>query len=434
LAALGWALAWSTPILAAQVDYGVGLSATYESNMFRTTTDPRRELYESFMVAANIRESNNDLSLRALAQIEHRHFTQHTFSDDTTGYLDGAALWTISPQRLTWALDDTYREVQLNVTAPDTPSNRTKSNTLSTGPDLIFALDSANSVLTGGRYGRFDVQNSVTDNRRYGGYLRGVHLLSPQSKISLNAEATRVFFEPAATPFPDVLQQNWYGRFESLYAGSGATIDLGRTHVTQYDGGQTLDGNIGRLTLLKTFGIESTLRISYSDEISDTYSDLLRGVTLAGLPTDPGVVIIQSVATADLYHSKLGTAAFLNQGGRFQYTLVGLGRKVDFATLDEDYEERGGRLYLSWVQSGTTRLSVSGDYSKRTYLTLDREDVDHNYLATLEYRPNQNLTVTLVANSIKRDSTAPGISYVDRRGMLLVGFTFGHQFEVQSRR
>ena len=444
MAALGLALAWSTPILAAQVDYGVGLSATYESNSFRTTTDPRRELYESFMVAASIRENNSDLSLRALAQIEHRHFTQHTFSDDTTTFLDGAALWTIAPQRLTWALDDTFREVQVNVTAPDTPGNRTKSNTLSTGPDLTFALDSADSVIVGGRYGRFDVENSNTDNKRYGGYLRGVHLLSLQSKVSLNAEVNRVFFEPEATPFPNVLQNNFYGRYESLYAGSGATLDLGKTHVAQLDGGQTLDGPIARLTLFKAFSLESTVRLSYSDQISDTYSDLLRGITLAGVPNDPAAVVVQGLATAALYHSKLGSAAYLNQGGRFQYTLVATGRKVDFATLDEDYEERTGRMYLAWVQSGAMRFSASFDYSRRTYQTLLvdpatpgsalRQDIDKNYIATVEYRLNQSLTATLVANLIRRDSNVPAVSYIDRRAMLLLGYTFGHQFEMQSRR
>ncbi|HET7766964.1 MAG TPA: hypothetical protein VFK92_17905 [Burkholderiales bacterium] len=432
-------------VFAAQVDYGVGLSATYESNIFRTTIDERRELYESLMGAVFLRENNRDLNVRALLQVEHRHFTQHTFSDDTTTFLDGAALWTIAPQRLTWELDDTFREVQLNVTAPDTPGNRTKSNTLSTGPDLNFAVDSANSVIVGGRYGRFDVQNSTTDNKRYGGYLRGVHLLSLQSKVSLNAEANRVFFEPEATPFPNVIQKNFYGRYESLYAGSGASLDLGKTHVTQLDGGQTLDGNIGRLTLLKAFSLESTVRLTYSDEISDTYSDLLRGVTLTVVPTDPAAVVVQGLATADLYHSKLGTAAYLNQGGRFQYTLLALGRKVDFATLDEDYEERAGRLYLAWVQSGAMRFSASFDYSRRSYQTLLadaaagpgsalRQDIDKNYLATVEYKLNQSLSATFVANLVRRDSNAPAISYVDRRAMLLLGYTFGHQFEMQSRR
>jgi hypothetical protein len=442
---LCWVCTGAAPSLAVQIDYGVGLSATYESNIYKTTTNPAPELYWSYIGAAFIRESNQDLDLRTLIQIEHRKFTKHTFPDDTTAFLDGAALWTLMPRRLTWALEDTFREIQLNVTAPDTPGNRTKSNTLSTGPDLTFTVDSSNSVVVGGRYGRFDVQNSDTDNKRYTGYLRGLHLLSLQSKLSLNAEVTRVFFEPAATAFPNVLQENLYARYESLYAGSGVTLDLGRTHVTQLDGGQSLAGNIERVALFKAFGPASTLRVTYSNEISDTYSDLIRGVTLTAAPLDPGVVVLQGLATADLYHSELATAAYINQDGRFQYTVLALGRKVDFATLDEDYDEKGGRLYATWVQSGTTRFTLSGDFSRRTYSTLladptnpagspTRVDTDRNYIASMDYKLNRNLTLTMVANLLRRDTNAPGLSYVDRRVMVLAGYSFGHQFDVQSRR
>jgi len=432
--ALCWICAWSGPVFAAQVDFGVGLSSTYESNMLRTTTDPRRELYQSLIGAAFIAEKNRDFNLRAIAQLEHRNFTQHTFPNDTTGFLDGAALWTIVPQRLTWGLSDTFREVQINITAPDTPSNRTKSNSFETGPDLTFALSTTNSLVLGARYGRFDVENSTSDNRRYGGNVRGVHSLSTQSKLSLNYEAIQVFFEPEATPFPHVLQQNAFGRYETLRAGSGATVDLGQSRVTQYDGGQSRQGNLERLTLVKAFGVESTVRVSYSDEISDTYSDLLRGVTLSAVPADPAAVVLQGLATGDFYHSKLGSVTYGSQGGRFQYTLVALGRRVDFATLDQDYDERNGRIYLTWIHSGAMRFAAYGNYSKRTYLTLDRVDIDRDTGVGADYKVNRNLAITLAGNLVRRDSTEPGVSYVDRRAMLLLGYTFGQQFQMQSRR
>lgn len=431
--ALCWVCAWSAPIFAAQVDFGAGLSSTYESNMLRTTTDPRPELYQSLMGAASIVQTTGDLNARLLAQLEYRHFTRHTFSDDTTGYLEEAALWTIAPRRLNWTLNDTFREVLVNLTAPNTPGNRTKSNTLETGPDLTFTLSGSNSVLLSARYGRFDVQNSLADNKRYGASLRGVHALSPESKVSLNYEMMDVSFEPQATPFPKVLEQNAYGRYETLHAGDGVTVDLGQTRATQ-EGGQSFQGRLERLTLIKAFGLESTVRLSYSDEISDTYSDLIRGITLSAVPTDPAVVIIQGLATADIYHSKQGSLAYVNQGGRFQYGFVGLGRKVDFATLDEDYDERGGRLYLAWLFSPAGRFLATGYYSRRTYLTLDRQDTDRDYSASAEFKVNRNLTITLLGNLVSRDSTALGVSYVDRRAMLLLGYTFGQQFVMQSRR
>lgn len=430
---LYWTCAWASSSLAAQVDYGVGYYLLGQSNITRTNTNSTPELTQAIMGGISVQENNSDLNARVLAQIEHRHFNRATFSDDTTAYVDGTSLWTIVPRRLTWMLNDTFREVQLSLTSPDTPGNRTKSNSLLTGPDLIFAVDSSNSAMFGGRYGRFDIQNSLSDNLRYSGYARAVHSLSPQSAVSLNYEAGRVLFEPEATTFPKILKESWYVRYEALNAGSGATVDLGTTRVTRY-GADRLRGHLERLTLFKAFSTESGIRISYSDEISDTYSDLIRGITTqSSAPVDPPAVVIQGLATADLYHSKRGEVDYLNQNARFQYALQGWARKVDFETLDEDYNEKGGRFTLNWLLSGAVRFNAYGEYWKRTYLTLDREDTNRNYILGADYKLNSNLTFRLEGGVAQRESTAEGASYTDRRALLLLGYGTG-PFDVRSRR
>jgi len=417
------------------MDYGVGLLMSYETNINRTETNPVADITESVMAGLALSENTGDVNGRILAQVERRHFVRGSFSDDTTAFIDGAGLWTISPRRLTWLLEDTFREVQLDLTSPDIPTNRAKSNSLNTGPNLTLALDSTNSILVGGRYGRFDIQHSVSDNRRYGVLVSGVHALSPQSRISMNYEAVRTLFEPEATPFPKVLREDYYGRYESLYAGSGAVIDLGTSRITRY-GGDPLFGNIERLSLIKALGPDSAFRVLYADEISDTFSDLIRGITVGSSPTDPGVVVLRgtSLATSDLYHSKRGEVAYGSQGARFQYTLLGFGRRVDFETLDEDYDERGGRITLNWILSGATRFGLYADVSKRDYTSFVREDLDRNYAASGEIRVNRNISVTLFANLAERDSTVIGQSYVDRKVMLVLGYSSGSQFGIQSRR
>jgi hypothetical protein len=434
-AALWGAWCWAASGLAAQVDFGVGLTASYETNINRVETGAKPEITESIIGGFTASENTGDLNGHVLAQVEHRHFVKGTFSDDTTAFVDGAGLWTITPRRFTWLVEETFREVQLNLTAPDTPSNRAKSNSLNTGPNVTFPLSSTNSILVGGRYGRFDIQDSVNDNRRYGLLVSGVHSLSPQSRISANYQAVRTFFEPEATPFPKVLREDEYFRFERLYAGTGATIDLGSSRVTRY-GGDPLVGNIVRASLMKATGPDSAIRMLYADEISDTFSDLIRGVTEVASPSDPGVVVLQgtSFATADLYHSQRAEVAYGSQGSRFQYSLLGYGRRVDFQTLDEDYDERGGRFTLGWILSGATRVSLLGDYTRRDYQSFFRQDVDRNTYLTGEFRLNRNMTVTVFGNIAQRDSTADGQSYVDRKIMITLGYSTGSGYVVQTRR
>src|SRR5215472_15855087 len=429
------ACCWTASGLAAQIDYGVGLTASYETNINRVETGAKPEITESLIAGLNASENNGDLIGHVLAQVERRHFVRGTFSDDTTAFIDGAGLWTITPRRFTWLLENTFREVQLDLTAPDTPSNRAKSNSLNTGPNFTIPLSSTNSILVGGRYGRFDIQNSVNDNRRYVILVSGIHSLSPQSRISANYEAVRTFFEPEATPFPKILREDEYFRFDRLYAGTGATVDIGSSRVTRY-GGTPLVGNIVRVSLIKATGQDSAFRVLYADEISDTFSDMLRGISQVSSPSDGGAVVLHGTnfATADLYHSKRGEVGYSNQGARFQYTLVGYGRRVDFETLDEDYDERGGRMGLNWILSGATRVGLFGDYTRRDYQSFVRQDIDRNTYLTGEFRVNRNLSVTLLGNIAQRDSTVDGQSFIDKKIMLILGYSTGSGFTVQTRR
>jgi hypothetical protein len=432
-AALFWGCAWTFPALAIQLDYGIGTYLLAESNITRTETDGKPEVTAAVLGGVQLQENNSDVVARGLAQVEHRHFTRATFSDDNTLFIDGNSIWNMVPRRLSWMLSDTFREVQLSITSPNTPSNRTKSNSLITGPDATFAIDGANSLVFGARYGRFDIENSAADNRRYGGFVRAIHALSSENALSLNYEAGRIFFEPAATQFPEVVKENGYVRFESVNAGSGATIDVGRTHVVRY-GGDPLDGNLVRATLLKGFGKDAGLRLSYADEISDTYSDLIRGViSLSSAPVDPPAIVVTGLSTTDLYHSKRGEVDFLNQEGRFQYTLQGWLRKVDFETINDDYDEKGARGGANWLMSAALRFNAYGEYSSRNYFIIDRQDTDRNYIVGVDYRLNSNLIVRIEGGLSQRDSSVPGASYADKRGLLFLGFGTG-AFDVRSRR
>jgi hypothetical protein len=331
---LGWACA--APIHAGESDFGVGLSLAHDSNIERVETNPRSDWTEVLMFGLFYRENTADVTARVLAQVESRRFIRSSFANGRGEFLDGAMVWTISPKRLTWTVADTFREVQVDIVAPSTPSNLTKSNSLSTGPDFTYPLSARDSVVMGGRYGRFDIKNSTSDSRRYLAYMRGVHALSAQTKLSLNYEAGRSYFEPGTQPFPKILREDWFGRYENLSALNSTTIDLGTSRVTRSGGAPLESGRFARLILSEALSRQSSLRLALSDQISDTYSDVIAGVAGSAVPRDPGAGVFNGadIASADLYHSKRGELVYVNDDGRFGYTLQAYGRRVDFETLD----------------------------------------------------------------------------------------------------
>jgi len=426
--------ACATPIHA-EFDYLAGLSFAHNSNIGRVETNPQSEWTRALMAGLLYRENTVEVTARVLAQVESRHFYRHTFRDDTGAFLDGAMVWTILPRRLAWTVEDIFREVQVDIAAPNTPSNLTKSNSLSIGPDVIFPFSSTNSLLIGGRYGRFDIENSTNDSRRYTGYVRGVHALSAETKLSVNYEAGLVHFDPAAQA-PKILREDWFGRYESRSTANSTTIDLGTSRATLYGGASLEPSRLARLTLSKAFSSQSFLRLSLSDQISDTYSDLIAGVTGSTAPRDLGVAVFNGVAFAsgDVYHSKRGELAYVRDDGRFGYTLQTYGRRVDFVNVDQDYQEKGGTFLWSWLFSGAMRFYASAAYVKRSFESFDREDEDRGYGAGVTYRLNGSVAITMEGGRAERRSTVPLGSFVDTRVMLILGYSSGTFNDVRSRR
>src|SRR5215471_13009266 len=138
--------AWSARVCAGQGDFGVGLSLTYDSNVSRSEVNPQADLIQTTYAGFSYLENTADVSARLFVQMERRRYQQETFNNDTAGIIDAAVVWSISPRRFTFTVENVFREVLVTVTQPDTPSNRTNANALNTGPDLTFRLSSSNSV------------------------------------------------------------------------------------------------------------------------------------------------------------------------------------------------------------------------------------------------------------------------------------------------
>ena len=415
----------SGPVLAGEFAYGAGYSLAHDSNITRVPTDPAAEWTQTLYGGFAYRENTADLNARLLAQTEARYFARNTFSDDSGFLMDGSAVWTLLPKQFAWTVEDTFREVRLDLTTADTPANRTDTNTLSTGPDFALRLDTANSVGLGARYGRFDIKGPG-DNERYSGHARLLHQISAVTTLSLNYEATHENFEPPAL-FTRVLREDRFVSYATRESPTNnVTIDVGTTRVVP-EGREELSGRLARLSAARQLTSESALRASLAYEISETYRDLLGGLAS---PT----VLGSSVATPDIYRTQRGELSYAVQGGRFGYTLQGYARRIDYEQLDqEDHEEKGGRLAWTWLYSGDVRIQASTEYLRRTFLSLERTDVERNIGVGVTYRLTRNVSVVAEGVRTESESTALG-NFVNRRAMLLLAYSTGPLYGVQSRR
>ncbi len=418
---------------------GAGFMLAHDSNITRTT-DPRAEWTETRVAGVGYAERTADLTARLLAQVEKRDFVRNTYQNDTAYFLNGVAVWAIAPQQLSWTVEDFATESLLNLTAPDTPANRTRANSLSTGPEFTFRVNPTNVPVIGARYGRYDVQGPG-DNRRYMGYARWLHQLSEPEKLSLNYEATRVDFTPPAL-YPNFLRHDQFLRYERLSPPNSLIVEGGTTRVQRY-GGEETHGRLARVAVLHALTSESAVRLVLADQISDSATDLIRGVTSVTSPTTIATpseaaaaapVTGSNVTTGDVYRSQRGEVTYIAQSGRTGYTLQGYARRVDYATLDQDYREAGGGLALTWNQTDAVRIYASANYLKRIFPSLDERDTDRTGILGTNYRLTRSLAASVEVRLMERESNVPLASFLDRRVMLLLGYSTGPQYSAASRR
>ena len=92
------------------------------------------------------------------------------------------------------------------------------------------------------------------------------------------------------------------------------------------------------------------------------------------------------------------------------------------------------------------RLNVVAEYAKRIFNPVDpnsplrdaqgnnRQDTDRNYNAGVTYKLNGNVSLTMEGGRVQRESNAPSVSFLDRRVMVLLGYSTGALYESRPRR
>jgi hypothetical protein len=419
------------PVLAGEFAYGAGYSLAYDSNIKRVPNDAIAEWTQSLIGGFAYQERTIDLNARILAQVEQRDYLRNTYSDDKAYFVNGAAVWTISPRQFAWSVEDVARQVQLDITTPDTPSNRANANSLSTGPDFTFRPDPANTAAIGARYGRFDIAGPG-DNNSYSAYARLLHQVSTLSKLSLNYEAIRVNFQDPSS-FSNFLREQWFLGYETRLSLGSVGVEAGTARVTR-DGAKELKGRLARLTLSHQLTSESSLQASLASQYSDTGSDLLGGLNATqstGAFSTPSTLVV----TEDVYYSKRGSLAYVNRSGSFAFALRGYARRDDYQQLNNlDFDERGGRIECGWLDPGGARIGAYTEYLRRTFLNLDQVDTTRNIGITVNYSLTRNVNISVEGTRLEQSSTLSSNNFVDLRVMLLLAYSSAPLYTVQFRR
>ena len=430
VATLCWGAFGGAPVLAGEFAYGAGYSLTYDSNITHVPNQASAEWTQSLIGGFAYQERTVDLNARIFAQVEQRDYLRNTYSDDRSYNVNGVAAWTISPRQFTWSVEDVAQQVRLDITTPDTPNNRANANSLGTGPDLLLRLDPVNTAAIGARYGRFDISGPGDNNSR-SAYARLLRQVSVLTKLSLNYEAIRVNFQDPSS-FNNFLREEWFFGYESRLSLGSVAVEAGTSHITR-EGAKELNGRLVRLTLSRQLTSDSSVQASLARQYSDTGSDLLAvGATQL---TSVSFSTPSTVVTEDVYYSKYGDLAYVNRAGPIGFALRGYTRSIDYEQLNDlDFDELGGRIEATWIYSGGVRIGSYTEYLRRTFLNHDQRDTTRNSGVGVTYSLNRNVNITVQGARLEQSSNVPSNNFVDRRVMVVLAYSSGPLYTVQSRR
>lgn len=419
-----------SPLQAGQFAYGLGYMATHSDNITREASNERSEVVHSYLAGFSYLENTADLVARVFAQATYYDYQDDVFTDEDVYNLNSSLVWTISPQRFTWTVEDAYEETQIVATAADTPANRTNINVFSTGPDLYVRLNPVNTLAFGARVGNVSTSEANIDNDRLSASARWLYEANSYSAYSLNFETLDVNYDNTISNI-DYTRHDAFARVDYHPSRSQYLIDLGATKISP-ERGKELEGSLTRLSWIRQLTQESSFGLSASGEYADTGADILAASTAAGLtigaPGSTTTTLSSDVVTGDVYYAKRANMFYTRRGSQFRVNFSANTQDIDFEITPQDRKENTGFLEVGYFYSETTSVILFTEQTKIEYQNFFRRDTDRDSGIRLGYRVSRSIGLELEGRRTDRTSTDPNAEFEENRVFLSILYSSGQLF------
>lgn len=403
--------------------------ALYTDNLALTEDDEIEEWVGIGAAGLWVDHDSPALRAEAVAELEYRDYGDDRFSDETLFSMDAVGEGIIVRERLSWWVEDYFRQAAIDPLAPPTPRNRQDANFFSTGPEAKWRVAPVHSVIAGARYSQFYFSESVLDSRRPSGYVQWVYDVSPRTDVSLNVAAMGVDYSN------QTVNEN-YKRADAtlqlerdMRAGS-LELEGGASQIER-DRSDDITGHLARFLWDYEMNSASELRVRALSQYTDVGQDIYRTAERGNAES-----LLNEQLISDIYQVNESEIRYLRTGGVTELTLSAQWREEDYDTAELDRDRQRALAHVRWGLSRLTTLGVRGWYREDDYTSLDRTDQDSLLGLMLDRRLSRSLYVNVEISRRERDSTAPGESFTENRGYLMLRYqpeTIGTIFMAPQR-
>ncbi len=398
------------PATAWETASSFGLSALYSDNIGLVPEDGEEAWVGVGSATLQVRERTANVDAYAIGMLEYRDYQTDLFDDEFVFYLDGSALWTLTPERYFWSFEDYFRQAATDVLASPTPSNRQDTNLFFTGPEGRWHLSRASNLIAGARYGHFWFEETELDSHRLVAYGRLQHAWRPRTQLSLNGEFMNTRY--LADRFEDYDRGDGFVRIEHTLSRSTMDLDLGAT-VVRRDREDDLDGFLARFGWHFPVNSYSSLDLRLLSEYTDPGADMLAMSSRDGALAD-----IDQQMIGDVYYNRHAELAYHWGGIRTSWRFVGVAREEDYETVARDRTYGEGNVRFAYEFGPTLRATLGGTYRRADYREEDLVVTDRHGYFGLHYQINSRLWTGLEFGNIDRESDDPTEEYSENTALL----------------
>jgi hypothetical protein len=406
-----------TPVGRGQtLTYGVDVGIGETDNVTLVSTDKVSQTIAITDADVDFKEQSRLFNVDAKGNFSYLDYLQNAYGNQFIGRFDGIAQASVIPDRMTWALQESFGQAQIDPFTPVTPTNLENVNYVSTGPDFALRFGPTVFLDLSAHYARTTYQSEPFDsNRLLGTGALGLQL-SAQSSISINASFTRSMFDNTMVN-TDFDRSSLYGHYEITGARTDLVVNLGVIKVDQ--GSESITGPDAKLQLSRKLSAASKLTFTFERTVTDASTGFanLQSGAIGGIVTAPAVQSMNN------YTVTYGTVAWDYSRNRTTFGVSGSWEKDSYDGQPlQDLTRGTAEFRIERRLSPVLSLQLTGSVLRTEYANVDYTETDGLIGAALTFREGRGLEIRLRCDHINRDISGAGSGYNENRAFLTIGY------------
>jgi hypothetical protein len=396
--------------------YGVDVGVGESDNVTLASSDKISQTIAVADADFDYKEQSRRSDVDAQGKFSYFDYLQGAYGNQLIGRFDGTADFAIIPERITWTLQESFGQAQIDPFTPITPTNLQNVNYASTGPDLHLRLGPTFFMDMTARYARTTYQTDPFDSNRLLGSVALGLPLSARSNISIDGSYVRVLFDNTVVN-TDFTRTGVYGKYELQGARTDLTANVGVNKVQQ--GNDSVTGPLGELTLSRKLSSVSKLTFTLGRKLTDASA----GFSAVQSGAAGGIVTAPAAITLTNYTVTYGTVRWDYSRNRTTFGLSGTWEKDAYDTQPQQDLTRGtAEFSVERKLSSVLTAQLQASVFRTDYQNIDFTETDGLVGGSLIFRKGRGLEIRLRYNHISRVVSGVGSGYTENRAFLTIGY------------